>query len=692
MSILRELPAAVAVAALTATLVGCGSGNVKDERDQALADLAKARAAHMAAVARGDAAEAAQAAAVAEAAAAEEARMAAETEAAEAEAARMAARADAATAAEAQAATEAVAAAAETARMAAVAEAAAAEEARMAAETEAAEAEAARMAAKADAATAAEAQAAAEAVAAAAEEARMAAETEAAAAETARMAAAAAADAAEATRMAAVAAAAAATKARMEVEDALMKAQEELAATKTAVMEAEAEVARLEKAEADRQAEEQAAAEREMAATSRALYQTLDEKPQLVMQAMGTTAAEGDITATTKSISWLEDDGDGDAATAADNMVVTLRPSGADATMMGEWTGNEYKIEVTRLARSTRDTAMVYTNQAAPTVTRKPFGEVHADKITDASGNILHATLTDAANRGFIAGSAFGRTAGPKTHKANTGTDAYPVFATRGTFDGARGSYRCTGGGCTSVIHEDTPGDEIHLAGGTWTFTPDVGAKTVRRIPHDPIYFAFGWWLRNSDAKGYEVGTFTDSVGLVLDSGESPNDILDINALQGSATYTGHVAGKYSVLPGLDNPTGDVGHFTANVELKAKWGDGTAPGSVSGMVDGFMGADGMAREWAVELQETALTATGGTVDVDTTEDGHQSMQTVWTIGTAADASGAWTAQLYEESPASSPRAGTPTTALGEFTAEHGVVGSADSAFGIMAGAFGATLQ
>ena len=422
-----------------------------------------------------------------------------------------------------------------------------------------------------------------------------------------------------------------------------------------------------------------------MAATSRALYQTLDEKIQLDLN-------DDTIVATNKSIRWIGPGSDANFNTDDDVTLATLRSSGEDPTMMGEWTGNEYKIEMTRLARSTRDTAMVYTNQAAPTVTRKPFGEVHADKITDASGNILDATLTDAANRGFIAGPAFVRASGIKTHEANTGTDAYPVFATRGTFDGARGSYRCTGGGCTSVIYASRPGSGIHLDGGTWTFTPDVGATTVRRIPHDPTYFAYGWWLRSSDAKGYEVGTFTDYVGLVLDSGETPNDILGINALQGSATYTGHAAGKYSVLPGLDNPTGDVGHFTANVELKAKWGDGTAPGSVSGMVDGFMGADGMARDWAVELQETALTATGGTVDADTTEDGHQSMQTVWTIGTAADASGAWTAQLYEESPASSPRAGTPTTALGEFTAEHGVVGSADSAFGIMAGAFGATLQ
>ena len=44
MAILRKLPAAVAVAALTATLVGCGSSDVRDERDEALMERDEARA------------------------------------------------------------------------------------------------------------------------------------------------------------------------------------------------------------------------------------------------------------------------------------------------------------------------------------------------------------------------------------------------------------------------------------------------------------------------------------------------------------------------------------------------------------------------------------------------------------------------------------------------------------------------
>ena len=237
----------------------------------------------------------------------------------------------------------------------------------------------------------------------------------------------------------------------------------------------------------------------------------------------------------------------------------------------------------------------------------------------------------------------------------------------------------------------------ISLAGtdAEWTFTPDLGAMTARSTP-DANYFVYGWWLRNSDELGYQVGTFTDFVD-TTDTALTALVEATLGALEGSATYMGHAAGKYALLPGLDNPTGDVGHFTANVMLKADWGDGTTTagtglGTISGMVDGFMGADGMARDWTVELEKTNLTGTGATAVSDRDGLTGVGMKTVWTIGDAADAAGQWTGQLYEAAPTTHARAGTPMTALGEFTAEHGVVGEADSAFGHMAGAFGATLQ
>ena len=580
MAILRKLPAAVAVAALTALLAGCGSSDVRDERDEARMER--------------DAAQAAAEAAAAEAAAAEAARMEAE---------------------------------------------------------------------------------------AAAEQAEM--------------------DAAAAVEQAEMDAAAAVEQAEMDAAAAVEQAEMEAAAAEEARMAAEAERDRLAQEEADRQAAAQTAADREMVSTSRALYQTLDEKMQLVMHAPGAAAAVGDITATNKSISWLEADPDGTVGNT-DDVTTALRASGAESTTMGEWTGMEYNREVTRATRATRDTAMVYTNQGAPTVTGKLFVVEHGDLLDTTKTSVGDAALdgttpptgyTADQIRMYIAGPEFAASSGTKGHANNTGGGVgslHTSFETRGTFDGAPGTYRCvpdaTTSPCTSAVQGGTSANQIQLAGGTWTFTPDVGAMTARSTP-DPDYFVYGWWLRNSDEKGYEVGTFTD----VVDA-DPAIAVLGITTLEGSATYMGHAAGKYALLPGLDNPTGDVGHFTANVMLTADWGDEAAIGTLSGMVDGFMGADGMARDWTVELQKTTLRATGETDSGLTSTDSVEMMQTVWTIGDAADAAGGWMGTLHEASPASSPRAGTPTTALGEFTAEHGVVGEADSAFGHMAGAFGATLQ
>ena len=144
MAILRKLPAAVAVAALTVTLVGCGTSQVRDERDEARmerdqtqAELDQTQTERDQAQAHLEAAQEELEAAQAEAAAAEQARMDAEAEAA------------------------AAAAAAEQARMDAEEETAAAEQARM-------DEEAARMTAEEDQQAAEDALADAEAAAAAA--------------------------------------------------------------------------------------------------------------------------------------------------------------------------------------------------------------------------------------------------------------------------------------------------------------------------------------------------------------------------------------------------------------------------------------------------------------------------------------------------------------------------------------------
>ena len=582
MAILRKLPAAVAVAALTVLLAGCGSSDVRDERDEARMER--------------DAAQAAAEAAAAEAAAAEQARMEAE---------------------------------------------------------------------------------------AAAEQAEM--------------------DAAERVEQAEMDAAERVEQAEMDAAERVEQAEMDAAEAEEARMAAEAERDRLAQEEAQR-ADQMAAQDAAMEeATSRALYAALANKSQLMsMPVTGGTATlpmnAASVMANNKSISWDENN-PLTATDATDDTV--LRRTMTEASMMGSWTGAEYKRELTRMERVTTDVAMVYTNQAEPTVTGEPFGVKHRGLLVDAPLAYVDnaALITTSAVRVLIASPEFAAVSGTKTHPSNqgtVGTDAAGTvleddrfFETRGTLDGAPGIYTCHPTNvdtCISTVQGGTAGTEILLGGGVWTFIPDVGAMTSTSTP-DATYYVYGWWLRNSDAEGYQVGTFTDVVS------DTPLDATDFPVLEGKATYMGHAAGKYSLLPGLANPTGDAGHFTANVMLKAEWGDNTVNGTLEGMVDGFMGADGMARDWTVELKKTGLNTTGATDADVSTADAIDTMETIWTInGVEADEAGMWMGTLHEASPDSSPRAGTPTTAVGEFTAQHGVVGTQDTAFGSMAGAFGAELQ
>ena len=59
-----------------------------------------------------------------------------------------------------------------------------------------------------------------------------------------------------------------------------------------------------------------------------------------------------------------------------------------------------------------------------------------------------------------------------------------------------------------------------------------------------------------------------------------------VTALQGTATYSGGAAGKYA-LHSTTGGTNDAGHFTADATLEANFNNDT----VSGTIDGFMGAD-----------------------------------------------------------------------------------------------------
>ena len=346
----------------------------------------------------------------------------------------------------------------------------------------------------------------------------------------------------------------------------------------------------------------------------------------------------------------------------ADPAAVTLE-AGDSAGALGAWNGMNYAH--TNAGTKVTSTAVVYTNRAAPG--SEPFGDEHT--LTDGSLTV------DTANLGLVKADAFTHS-GTQTHAATNPAD--PVYV-RGTYDGAPGNYRCATG-CSST--NNGSGSPSAL-GGTWTFTPDRGAMVSQP---DPNYLYFGWWLRKDDGVPTSASAFFGEVGDV----EGGGTFTDPSTIAGSATYSGHAAGKFAI----NNPLGgsDAGHFTADVMLTAKFGANAAPnnGGVSGTIDNFMANDESV-PWSVKLNRAwwATSPAFGGVDQDANTADDQFATTVWSIdGNAAPASGSWNGRMHDEAlaPAAvNDGSNIPTAAVGVF---HSTFGSTHT----MVGAFGATKQ
>ena len=320
--------------------------------------------------------------------------------------------------------------------------------------------------------------------------------------------------------------------------------------------------------------------------------------------------------------------------------------------MQGMWQGTMLTDTNDADASST---VVVYTDIAAPKAV--PFGDEYT---LDANGDLASATVIAAANRSKVKATAFMHT-GRKNHDPDP--DAVDdVAMIRGTFNGASGEYRCTAATATSCASHDAGNGVVRLE-GTWIFDPDSGAMAMMA---DANYLYFGWWLNKGTTEGVEAGVFRGVTGTLA----APSDI---SALGGTATYAGAAAGKYAIAPGLSSASG--GHWTADATLTAEWGDESAAGMISGMVDGFM-AGGESMDWSVKLGKTTL-ENAATFDSSSgdpaTGDG-----VVWTVGGVAGAeSGAWSGALLV--PGDN---GVPTMGTGQFSGTHGTVGHIMGAFGV----------
>ncbi len=369
----------------------------------------------------------------------------------------------------------------------------------------------------------------------------------------------------------------------------------------------------------------------------------------------------------------INDDRD-DGTTAAVN--TPRMASDGSAGALGDWAGTNYAHTN---AGGVTNSAVVYTNQAAvkayPIVNRYVVTAnvpTNAGTYTAAMRTLSLGTAADPNIK-----SDMFPTAGLSTY---TPTAPASEVLIPGTYEGAVGNYRC-GAGETCTAQASAAGIALSDA---FMFIHDEGA-TVEVAVVDPNYLYFGWWLRtDDDDQPTMASAFTGVQGAIAALGRNPN------ALGGSATYSGHAAGKFAVSDplGADN----AGHFTADATLTAVFAADAVGGGVSGTLDNFMAND-EAMPWSVTLLRrgwdgtTLGLANVGINDPATAEIDEAATSTVWSIDDNASApSGSWMAQMYDEAPGTVAAGGdgsdVPTSATGVFQSHFGGVGTMVGAFGV----------
>ena len=442
-----------------------------------------------------------------------------------------------------------------------------------------------------------------------------------------------------------------------------------------------------------------------MAATGKAMHAALAGPTPATDDALENIATGSTLLSTDAATLGIDAaDGAGSLTGTTSNPDAVTLKAGDSAGALGSWDGMDYSH--TNTGTKVVNEARVYTNK----------GPGKSESFADAEYTIATATDIDSdAIKGYVflvdggdaengidvmdvRGDDFAHS-GTQIYTYDAVTDA--AFTTRGTFDGAPGVFRCTGTCSVTNDGKDGPSD----LGGDWHFKPDAGANAMVRQPDD-AYLYYGWWVsKDKDGMPTAASAFVGKMGVFNpDAQESPGEIplSGIDAIPGSATYTGHAAGKFAMRNPLDG-TGDGGHFTADATLNAKFsGDGAG---ISGTLDNFMANDESV-PWSVSLNNTSTSGRDADNDVssmtnitdagafatsenrvDTAVD--ESKSTVWSInGNAAPASGTWSGQMYDELPGNAPGgdgSNIPTTVTGTFYSEFSTIGR-------MVGGFGADKQ
>ena len=332
------------------------------------------------------------------------------------------------------------------------------------------------------------------------------------------------------------------------------------------------------------------------------------------------------------------------------------------------WAGKRYTASGTGLVAGTFE-AIVYSN-VEPTPGAKFNSGTGAGNVgfDTTDGVLTFAAGQNVATR--IASPSFDHSAGSKTFKLpEDNPSGLTKITIAGSYYGVAGTYTCTPGTGSCVVNRAANGYTLGLGAGatSWTFTATNPDALVTSTP-DPHYASYGWWIHTAEDGKLTVGTLIDEKGGIA----NVPDGTGLAALQGTATYSGGAVGHYA-LSSSTGGTNDAGHFTARAMLEADFTNL----SVTGTIDNFMGADGMSRDWSVEMMKQAVQTSGSFNGTDGLGAGGAS-KTKWTIdGTAGSASGLWRGKFKENGDDLVPKFG-----FGVFHSSFGVDGRMVGAFGV----------
>ena len=350
------------------------------------------------------------------------------------------------------------------------------------------------------------------------------------------------------------------------------------------------------------------------------------------------------------------------------------------------WEGKRYTASGTGVAGTYE--AMVYSTNVGEPEEGDPFNVEYTLNAADADnpGELpITSDVARATARIYI--SSFSKTAGNQEFEL---PDNVVRVMLPGSYHGVSGTYYCTpvtSNTCAIQVAAEgltlggrsDDNNAFTESGGTWTFKPGTPTAKVLNVA-DAYYASYGWWIHTDEDGNLSASAFVDNK-----DGDTATNVpaaTGVTALQGTATYRGGAAGKYA-LSSSTGGTNDAGHFTARATLQADFSKNVSANGITGTIDQFVGADGKARDWEVELMGSAISNGGliralnddGTTEPLATDSG---AMTKWTIGgTAGSASGQWTASLQVNSDG-----GVPTVGTGTFHSMYGPGNSMIGAFGV----------